>query len=86
MVDLCKHGIPHADCGHCIEPHIRVIAVALPMLIDLQETLIGAGIWAEASIADGLLQLLAELVKSSSPPQSEEYAAAEAVLNPAERE
>lgn len=80
-MDRCKHNLPHAECPRCIESHIRVIAVALPMLQDLWETLWKAGLYPEANITDGLCDLLAVLVKSNSPPASEEYAAADAVLN-----
>lgn len=78
--DTCEHGLPHIACGRCIDPHIRVIAVALPMLDDLRDTLCRAGWRPEANIASGLLELLAESVQSNSPPGSEEFAAAEAVL------
>ena len=76
--------IPHHDTPRALyrtEPHIRVIAVALPMLTDLAATLDNAGLTPERRITEGLVELLAELVLSGSVPDSEEYAAAEAALH-----
>ena len=78
-MDTRHHDTPHAE--YRTEPHIRVIAVALPMLTDLAATLDYAGLTPERRIAEGLVELLAELVQANSVPGSEEYAAAEAALN-----